>query len=379
MYSLLYFLNYIEHHKSLKDDEKHTGYKKYFNSKYFILYHSFLPLKKQIKKKKNNKKFINYKIIKNFLNFSNFSLLKIKTNWKIFRILQDRAWIKSLDIKKNTDWFVSGSVDRTIKLWKIFSEKPKFIYTGHAEEITHLELSQETPYLFSSSLDNTIKCWDLEKCKVIKNYFGHKSGVETFKIHHTLDVIASGGKDSSCRIWDIKTSSEIFSFTGHKGSVTSILTNEKEPFLITGSQDQTLKFWDLRSSKCLFSIYFENQSIKYLKKKNHSSFHLLLNNSIVNLHMNYINYSNITQKKVCNLEYHCFDISIQGNLIIGTESGELLQFNSSNLNFINKFLPPKQKKSLKNEKGISCLIFSSTGDMFLSGGCDKTIKLWVHY
>lgn len=118
--------------------------------------------------------------------------------------------------------------------------------------------------------------------------------METFKIHHGLNVLISGGKDSTCRIWDIKTSSELFSFSGHKGSVTSILTNEKEPFLVTGNlskktggQDQTLKFWDLRSNKCLFSIYFENQSIKYLKKKvNSSSFYLLLNNSVLNLYTN---------------------------------------------------------------------------------------------
>jgi len=66
-------------------------------------------------------------------------------------------------------------------------------------------------------------------------------------------------------------------------------------------------------------------------------------------------------------------------MIIGTSLGEFLQFNSNNLHFINKFFSPKQKNILKSEKIISCLIFTSTGDMFLSGGCDKSIKLWVCY
>ena len=59
--------------------------------------------------------------------------------------------------------------------------------------------------------------------------------------------------------------------------------------------------------------------------------------------------------------------------------GEFLQFNSSNLQFINKFYSPKQKNTLKSEKTISCLVFTSSGDMFLSGGCDRSIKIWFCY
>mmetsp|Transcript_18930 Transcript_18930/g.36377 ORF Transcript_18930/g.36377 Transcript_18930/m.36377 type:complete len:179 (+) Transcript_18930:457-993(+) len=178
----------------------------------------------------------------------------------------------------------------------------------------------------------------------------------------------------------MKTALELFSFLGHKGCVNSILVNEKEPFLITGGRDQTLKFWDLRCNKCLFSIYFEKQSIKSIKKKNgSSSFFLLLNNSMMNLYTNYFEYPEISQKKKYNINYSCFDISTKGTIIIGTELGEFLQFNSNNLQFINKFFSPKQKGILKNEKTISCLIFTNSSDIFLSGGCDRSIKLWFCY
>lgn len=97
------------------------------------------------------------------------------------------------------------------------------------------------------------------------------------------------------------------------------------------------------------------------------------------LRKKYFEYPDISQKRIHNLNYNCFDVSSQGNLIIGTEFGEFLQFNGNNLKFINKFYSPKQKRTLKSEKSISCLVFNSIGNMFLSGGCDKSIKIWICY
>lgn len=62
----------------------------------------------------------------------------------------------------SNEWFVTGSGDRTIKVWDLASGQLKLTLTGHIEQVTGLAVSARHPYMFSCALDKMVKCWDLE-------------------------------------------------------------------------------------------------------------------------------------------------------------------------------------------------------------------------
>jgi pleiotropic regulator 1 len=74
--------------------------------------------------------------------------------------------VRSIAFDPSNEWFVTGSADRTIKLWDTGSGQLKLTLTGHIEQVTGLAVSPRHPYMFSASLDKEVKCWDLEHNKV---------------------------------------------------------------------------------------------------------------------------------------------------------------------------------------------------------------------
>jgi hypothetical protein len=76
------------------------------------------------------------------------------------------SWVRSIAFDPGNEYFVTGSADRTIKLWDTGSGQLKLTLTGHIEQVTGLAVSSRHPYMFSASLDKEVKCWDLEHNKV---------------------------------------------------------------------------------------------------------------------------------------------------------------------------------------------------------------------
>ena len=120
--------------------------------------------------------------------------------WKLYRVVSGHmGWVRSICFDPANSWFVTGSADRTIKVWDLASGGLKLTLTGHIEQVTGLAVSDRHPYMFSCGLDKQVKCWDLEYNKVIRHYHGHLSGVYALKVHPTLDVLMTGGRDCTCR------------------------------------------------------------------------------------------------------------------------------------------------------------------------------------
>lgn len=130
--------------------------------------------------------------------------------WKLMRVISGHlGWVRSVAVDPGNEWFVTGSADRTIKIWDLASGTLKLTLTGHINSLRGLAVSPRHPYLFSASEDKMVKCWDLEYNKVIRHYHGHLSGVYCLSLHPTIDVLVTGGRDSTARVWDMRTKNQV--------------------------------------------------------------------------------------------------------------------------------------------------------------------------
>lgn len=312
---------------------------------------------------------------------------KSHPNWKLHRvIIGHTGQVYSVAIDPLNKFFVTGSSDRTIKVWNLASGQLQLTLTGHIMAIRGLVMSDRHPYMFSCSEDKTVKCWDLEKNKAIRNYHGHLSSVYTIDIHPSLDLIATAGRDSSVRIWDIRTRIPVHTLTGHKSSVNKVICRGQDPQIISCSMDSTVKTWDLVAGKCFKTLTYHGKSVRSICMNNKDEFvsgstdglkkfalpncdYLQdLDNEFFKNKDNVVEHGNtILNTMSCNNDGVLFSGADNGYFgFWDWDSGKMFQ------NGIVKPLPG----SLDSEMGILCSSFDKSGLRLITGCVDKSIKIW---
>jgi WD40 repeat protein len=91
----------------------------------------------------------------------------------------------------------SGSVDRTIKLWSLESQKEVTTLQGHSKFVWSVTFSPDGKYLASGSTDNTVKLWSLESQKEITKLLFDTDKVYSLAFSPDGKYLASGSGSSS--------------------------------------------------------------------------------------------------------------------------------------------------------------------------------------
>lgn len=102
------------------------------------------------------------------------------------------------------------------------------------------------PFLISGSRDKTIKVWDVSIGTCLFTLIGHDNWVRGVCWHPGGKYIVSVSDDKTLRVWDIIHKRCCKTIEAHSHFCTSIDFHSKSPFVVTGSVDQTIKVWECR-------------------------------------------------------------------------------------------------------------------------------------
>ncbi|KAM3143817.1 Pleiotropic regulator 1 [Paramecium bursaria] len=296
--------------------------------------------------------------------------------WKLMRVISGHhGWVRCISVDPANQFFVTGSSDRTIKFWDLATGNLKITYTGHISTIRGVIVSPRHPYLFSCAEDKTVKCWDLEQNKMIRDYHGHLSGVYCIALHPTLDVIVTGGRDSVCRVWDIRARQQIHVLEGHTNTVDSIICQEFEPQIVSGSQDSMIRLWDISMGKCISSLTNHKKSVRSMQF--HPNEYTFCSGASDNIKIWKCPEGTFLRNvSGHNAMINSISISKYNVLASAADNGSLYFWDwKSGYNYqqINTIAQPG---SIAAENGIFCTTFDQSQTRFLTGECDKTIKVY---
>jgi len=146
---------------------------------------------------------------------------------------------------------LSACYDKTLKLWNIDTGQCVQTFEGHTDCVTCVSVTGGGSHILSGSMDGTLKLWDMEKGSCIKTFEGHSDGVSSVFISEHEKFIVSGSFDKTLKLWDIEKGEAIRTFTGHNDCISSVFINEREKFILSGSFDRTIKLWDMDRGECL--------------------------------------------------------------------------------------------------------------------------------
>jgi len=150
--------------------------------------------------------------------------------------------------------FVSGSVDKTLKVWDLATGRELITLHGHDSQVQSTAFSPDGRRIVSGSADETIKVWDAETGAELMTLRGHKNNVYTVAFSLDGERIISGGSDGTVRVWDARTGGELMTLRGHESIVSRLSISPDGKHIISASTDGTVKVWGVETGVELMTL-----------------------------------------------------------------------------------------------------------------------------
>lgn len=115
-------------------------------------------------------------------------------------LVEHRGEVRAIAVSDSM--IATGSLDRTIKLWKLDGTLIKTL-NGHQEQIYSLAFSPDGSRFASASLDKTIKLWTSDG-RLITTLSGHTDGVRSVAFSPDGELLASASRDRTVILWYLR-------------------------------------------------------------------------------------------------------------------------------------------------------------------------------
>ena len=154
-----------------------------------------------------------------------------------------------IEVHPSLPCFLTTSDDMGIKLWDY--ENNKFentqMFDGHVHYVMMCRFNpKDSNYFASASLDKSIKVWCLGANEPNFSLEGHTEGVNCVSYYTGGDrpLLVSGSDDKTVRVWDYQTKACMQVLNGHDENVTAVVFHPKLPVIVSGSEDGSVRMWD---------------------------------------------------------------------------------------------------------------------------------------
>jgi guanine nucleotide-binding protein subunit beta-2-like 1 protein len=158
---------------------------------------------------------------------------------------------------------VSGSRDKTIKLWNTLAEcKYTIQEEGHTDWVSCVRFSpnHQNPIIVSCGWDRMVKVrqlnflimiksdqafamqvWNLTNCRLKINHIGHTGYLNTVTVSPDGSLCASGGKDCKAMLWDLNDGKHLHTLD-HNDIITALCFSPNR-YWLCAAFGPSIKIW----------------------------------------------------------------------------------------------------------------------------------------
>ncbi|KAJ9447295.1 Guanine nucleotide-binding protein subunit beta-2-like 1 protein [Diplonema papillatum] len=151
---------------------------------------------------------------------------------------------------------ISGSRDRTVRLWNTLGENKFTIESnqGHSDWVscTRFSPNQQNPIFVSCGWDKMVKVWNSTDLTLQSDLIGHEAYLNTVTMSPDGSLCASGGKDGSAMLWDLSRGERLDTLEGT--DVIHELVFSPNRYWLCAATSTCIKIWDLESHQTVAEL-----------------------------------------------------------------------------------------------------------------------------
>ena len=161
----------------------------------------------------------------------------------------------------DSQYLLSCSIDKTIKLWKNYRNVHTFI--EHSDWVRCISIRQDNQQFLSGCVSSVVKLWDIPTQRVIGSVINENKDQNVLTtvnslgfMHNNKDLFYIGLRSGEVKIFDtrikdknnelIKNMGLVKCFKAHNKKLNTVKLNQSDQYLLSSSRDSLLRLWDIR-------------------------------------------------------------------------------------------------------------------------------------
>lgn len=157
---------------------------------------------------------------------------------------------------------VSGSADKTVKIWRGADGQLLYTFYGYTAPVTSVTWSADNMCVASSGdEDGTVQVWEALNGHMDATHQGQRGRVLAldWSLRYPQYVV-SGGDDKQAQVWNASNGKTILTYNGHSDSIRTIAYGAygvTSGWIASGGADQAVQTWEPTTGETIF-VYKEH-------------------------------------------------------------------------------------------------------------------------
>jgi len=278
--------------------------------------------------------------------------------------------VTSVSFNHDGTKIVSGSRDRTVRVWNSETGECVLTLEGHTQGVMSVSFNHDGTKIVSGSGDKTVRVWNSETGECVLTLEGHTDFVNSVSFNHDGTKIVSGSSDKTVRVWNSETGECLLTLEDHTDFVNSVSFNHDGTKIVSGSWDKTVRVWNSETGECVLTLEDHTRAVMSVSF-NHDGTEIVSGSRDRTVRV----WNSETGECVLTLEGHTdFVNSVSFNhdgtkIVSGSSDKTVRVWNSE----IGECLLTLEG----NTDYVTSVSFNHDGTKIISGSRDRTVRVWI--